>query len=56
MNKIRDIGDLDPRTVREVVCLNCLKRWTADHPQATPLVLLQCPKCGRQGLVIATGD
>ena len=51
-----DFDELTPHTVQEVVCLKCLHRWIAVYPQQTQLKDLQCPNCGEQGFVIATGQ
>lgn len=40
----------------EVVCLKCLQRWIAVHPESTKLKDLECPKCKKQGFTIETGE
>lgn len=40
----------------EVVCLKCLQRWISVRPESTKLKDLECPKCGKQGFTIETGE
>lgn len=45
-----------PHKVSEVICINCKHRWIAVRPTNTLLKSLECPKCGKQGFVIETGE
>ena len=45
-----------PHKVSEVICINCKHRWIAVRPTRTLLKSLECPKCGKQGFVIETGE
>lgn len=49
-------GDNQPHTVEEVVCLKCLHRWVAVYNSKTLLKDLECPNCGNDGFIIATGQ
>ena len=42
--------------VSEVVCLKCLERFVQTRLAEVPLCDIKCPKCGRKGFVIETGE
>jgi Zn finger protein HypA/HybF involved in hydrogenase expression len=47
---------INGQKVSEVICLSCLKRWTAARPVETPLINLECPNCHAIGAAIETGE
>lgn len=55
--KMGDVINIEanlPHVVREVICVECRKRWIACYPQDVRLKDLECPN-GHSGAVIATG-
>ena len=45
-----------PHIVQEVMCVSCFHRWVCVRPQGSLLKELECPKCGKVGYVLATGQ
>lgn len=56
MSKVVYIEEQMPHKVSEVICINCKHRWIDVRPIATLLKELECPRCGKQGYVIETGE
>ena len=56
MSEIHYIEENLPHRVSEVICINCKHRWIAVRPCKCKLKDLECPKCGKQGYVIETGE
>lgn len=42
--------------VAEVICLHCMNRWISVHKQWEWLANWECPKCGKVGGIIYTGQ
>jgi len=53
--KIIPIEERMPHRTAEVVCLQCLYRYQAVWPEATPMKDLECSNCERVGYIIGTG-
>ena len=53
---IKDINDNQPHKVSEVICIDCKYRWLAVRLTITLLKDLECPRCGKKGFVIETGE
>ena len=51
-----NIDEKIPHKVSEVICVKCAYRWLAVRPATTLLKDLECPRCGKQGYVIETGE
>ena len=45
-----------PHGIAEVICLYCMKRWISIHDERELLVKWECPKCGKKGGIIYTGQ
>lgn len=45
-----------PHEVAEVICLYCMSRWISAHQQGEWLAKWECPKCGKVGGIIYTGQ
>lgn len=45
-----------PHAVAEVICLHCKERWISVHPADDWLANWDCPKCGKHGGIIFTGQ
>ncbi len=45
-----------PHEVAEVICLHCMHRWLSVHQQGEWLAKWDCPKCGKVGGIIYTGQ
>lgn len=45
-----------PHEVAELICLYCKKRWISVHPEGAWLGHWKCPKCGKAGGIIYTGQ
>ena len=54
--EVINIEDNMLHKVSEVICINCKHRWIAVRPEKTLLKDLECPKCGKKGYVIETGE
>lgn len=54
--RIDDINDYKPHETAEVMCCGCGHRWIAVYPETTLLKDLECPECGKVGLVFKTGQ
>lgn len=59
-NKIVSLQDYkeenSPHEVAEVICLHCMNRWISVHEQGEWLANWECPKCGKTGGIIYTGQ
>lgn len=43
--------------INEVICLHCLHRWVSVHPYKGKWMKdWECPKCGKTGGIIRTGQ
>lgn len=60
MDKVLDFNEYKENNtahiVHEAICLSCLHRWIEVRPQKSLMKDLECPKCGKSGYVIATGQ
>jgi Zn finger protein HypA/HybF involved in hydrogenase expression len=54
--ELYDFEDSLPHKVSTVICLNCYTRWVAVRPVVTLLKNLHCPHCGKETLIIETGE
>jgi len=45
-----------PHEVAELICLHCMKRWISAHPKGSWVGRWACPKCGKVGGIIYTGQ
>ena len=48
--------EMTPYLVSELMCVGCQKRWIDVHPEQVWLKDLECPHCGKKGLIISTGQ
>ena len=53
--KIRNIEELMPTYVDELICVNCKHRAVHTWPSVLYLKELECPLCGLKGTMISTG-
>ena len=56
MGKITNIDEYKPHEIAEVICLYCMNRWISVHEQGEWLAKWECPKCGKIGGIIYTGQ
>jgi len=56
MSRVVNIEEVMPHKGSEVMCVKCCKRWIATRPSSTLLKTLECPKCGKVGFAIETGE
>ena len=56
MGKLINIEKNIPHTVAELMCVSCQKRWIDVFPCSVWLKDLECPHCGKAGLIINTGQ
>lgn len=62
MNKVIDLDEYRDNKyegkwlVQDLICLKCRHRHISVHPDIAKLRFMQCPKCGRVGFIVATGQ
>jgi predicted nucleic-acid-binding Zn-ribbon protein len=56
MSKIVNIEDTMWHKVSELICLKCLYRYIGVRPGELLLKSIECPKCGKTGGTIETGE
>lgn len=56
MSNMIDINQNKPHYVAELMCINCGHRGIHTFPTDCWLQELECPKCGKSGYIITTGQ
>lgn len=56
LNKYREDRNVREWVTVELICLKCLHRYIGVFPESVLLKNLECPKCGKTGYMIMTGQ